>query len=253
MAFNIHQHSFNNFIISFVIIISFFSCNYNKDINFAYLGGEIVNPKSKTVILYNTNGKISDTLTLDNKNRFIHKVTHLKSGLYSIRHGDEYQMVLLEANDSIMFRLNTHDFDESLVYTGKGSKKNNYLIKTYLDNETESKRLVKYAQKEPKIFSSLIEKRRQKQLTEFDAFLKKNKTSDFFKSIIRANINYNAFADKEIYPFIYFGNNKLVHVKDLPEDFYVHRSSINYNASELSHFFSYNRFLFSHINNLALK
>jgi hypothetical protein len=38
----------------------------------------------------------------------------------------------------------------------------------------------------------------------------------------------------------------------LPEDFYAHRSNIDYNANHLSNFFSYNRFLFSHIDNLAI-
>ena len=93
-------------------------CNSNGDnSDIAYIGGEIVNPKNNSVILYNTKGKVADTFELDANNRFIHKISNLQPGLYSIRHGGEYQMVLLEPNDSIMFRLNTYDFDESLVFT----------------------------------------------------------------------------------------------------------------------------------------
>ena len=231
-------------------------CNSNgENSDFAYIGGEIINPKNKSIILYNTRGKVADTLTLDVNNRFIHKITDLQSGLYSIRHGGEYQMVLLEPNDSIMFRLNTYDFDESLVFTGNGAKKNNYLIKTYIANEKEAKKLSKYAQKEPDAFSEFIETRRTKRLNDFYSFLEHNKNveTSFFKSIIEANINYNAFADKEIYPFAYFGNNKLTHIKDLPEDFYSHRNSVDYNVNHLSNFFSYNRFLSAHFDNLALK
>jgi hypothetical protein len=229
-------------------------CNSNgEDADFAYIGGEIINPKNDKIILYNTKGKVSDTLNLDANNRFIHKITNLQSGLYSVRHGGEYQMVLLEPNDSIMFRLNTYDFDESLVFTGKGAKKNNYLIKTYIDNEKEAKKLSQYAQKEPEAFNNFIETRRQKRLNEFYAFLEQNEGSAFFKSVIEANINYNAYADKEIYPFAYFGNNKLIHIKDLPENFYAYRNSVDYNTNYLSNFFSYNRFLFAHFDNLALK
>lgn len=224
----------------------------NSESDFAYIGGEIINPKNKQVILYNTKGKVADTLTLDNNNRFIYKISDLQSGLYSIRHGGEYQMVLLEPSDSIMFRLNTYDFDESLVFTGKGAKKNNYLIKTYLSNENEAKKLVEYSKMKPDDFNTFVEKRRDKQLKEFYDFLEHNDETPFFKSIIEANINYNTYADKEIYPFAYFGNNKLIHVKDLPEDFYAHRKTIDYNANHLSNFFSYNRFLFSHIDNLAI-
>ncbi|WP_339753517.1 thioredoxin-like domain-containing protein [uncultured Winogradskyella sp.] len=232
-----------------------FGCKSNSDSNgaYAYIGGEIINPKNKTIVLYNTKGKVVDSLTLDANNRFIHKITNLNPGLYSLTHGGEYQMILLEANDSIMFRLNTYDFDESMVFTGVGAKKNNYLIKTYLSNEREAKKLVKYSKMEPEAFHAFVEKRRLNQLKEFNKFLEYNKESELFKSIIEANINYNTYADKEIYPFAYFGNNKLIHVKDLPEEFYVHRANIDYNANHLSNFFSYNRFLFSNIDNLAIE
>jgi hypothetical protein len=220
---------------------------------YAYIGGEIINPKNKNIILYNTKGEVVDSIKLDSNNRFLHKITNLNPGLYSVTHGGEYQMLLIEPNDSIMIRLNTYDFDESLVFTGHGAKKNNYLIKTYLSNEKEAKQLVKYSKMEPEAFHDFIENRRLQQLTEFNNFLSNNEESDFFKSIIEANINYNNYADKEIYPFAYFGNNKLIHIKDLPDNFYAHRTEIDFNSNHLSHFFSYNRFLFSYIDNLAIE
>ncbi|NRD21199.1 hypothetical protein HNV08_14165 [Winogradskyella eckloniae] len=219
----------------------------------AYIGGEIINPKNKTIVLFNTKGKIVDSITLDDNNRFLHKIENLQPGLHSITHGGEYQMLLLEPNDSVMIRLNTYDFDESLVFTGKGAKKNNYLIKTYLSNEKEAKQLVTYSKMEPEEFFEFVENRRRNQLKEFHEFLLQNEESEFFKSIVEANINYNTYADKEIYPFAYFGNNKMIHIKDLPENFFNHRDHIDYNAHYLSHFFAYNRFLFSNIDNLAIK
>jgi len=248
---------FYKYLVCYILLASItLGCNSNgENSDFAYIGGEVINPKNKSIVLYNTKGKVSNTFTLDDNNRFLHKITDLQPGLYSIRHGGEYQMVLLEPNDSIMFRLNTYDFDESLVFTGNGAKKNNYLIKTYIANEKEAKKLSRYAQKDPDAFNSFIETRRTNRLNEFYSFLEHNKnvSTPFFKSIIEANINYNAYADKEIYPFAYFGNNKLTHIKDLPENFYTYRSSVDYNANHLSNFFSYNRFLSAHFDNLALK
>ena len=240
--------------IASVLLFMTYGCNSGngEQGDYAYIGGEIINPKNKSVVLYNTKGKVLDSITLDSNNRFIHKVNDLETGLYTVTHGGEYQMVLLEPNDSIMFRLNTYDFDESLVFTGNGAKKNNYLIKTFLFNEHEEKKLIKYAKMEPEAFDEFIEKRRTKQLKEFHEFLANNQESEFFKSLMEANINFNSYADKEIYPFAYFGNNKLIHVKDLPEDFYAHRKDIDYNAKHLSRFYSYNRFLFSYIDNLAV-
>jgi len=245
---------FTKHLILFVCLLSLaFGCDFNgnNDTDYAYIGGEIINPKNKMIVLYNTKGKVLDSVSLDANNRFVHKITDLKAGLYSFRHGGEIQMMLLEPSDSIMFRLNTYDFDESLVFTGHGAKKNNYLIKTYLSNEKEAKKLVRYSKMEPEVFNAFVEERRQRQLKEFNTFLLHNEESEFFKSIIEANINYNTYADKEIYPFAYFGNNKLIHIKDLPEDFFAHRAHIDYNANHLSNFFSYNRFLSSHVENLA--
>lgn len=240
------------------LLVALFSITFGCDNaighndDYAFIGGEIINPKNKNVIIYNTAGKVLDSLTLDANNRFIHKIDNLHSGLYSITHGGEYQMVILEHEDSLMFRLNTYDFDESLVFTGNGAKKNNYLIKTYLSNEREAKKLVRYAKMEPEAFLTFIEKRQAQQLAAFHEFLTHNEESEFFKSIIEANINYNSYADKEIYPFAYFGNNKLIHIKDLPEDFFAHRNDADYNSNHLSRFLSYNRFLSSHIDNLAI-
>tara|TARA_B100001057_G_C22870745_1_gene958717 strand:+ start:2634 stop:4085 length:1452 start_codon:yes stop_codon:yes gene_type:complete len=244
---------FRYIILSLVLLSLTFGCkiNTNNDGDFAYVGGEIINPKNNSVVLYNTKGKVVDSLTLDNNNRFIYKVEDLHPGLYSFTHGGEYQLVLLEPNDSVMFRLNTYDFDESLVFTGEGARKNNYLIETYLANEQQAKNLVRHAKMEPEKFNTFVEERRNKELTKFQNFLLDKEESELFKSIIETNINYNSYADKEIYPFAYFGNNKLIHIKDLPENFYAYRKSVDYNATPLSHLYAYNRFLFSYIDNLA--
>ncbi|MDY2587614.1 thioredoxin-like domain-containing protein [Winogradskyella aquimaris] len=243
----------NYTILLLLLTFTMFGCKVSTEQNgdYAYIGGEIINPKNERVILYNTKGKVIDSLTLDSNNRFSYKIENLDPGLYSFTHGGEYQLILLEPKDSVMFRLNTYDFDESLVFTGEGARKNNYLIETYLSNEQEAKKLVKYARMEPEEFSDFVEERRTTALLKFQNFLKDKEESELFKTIVETNINYNSYADREIYPFAYFGSNKLIHIKDLPEDFYKHRDIVDYNATDLSHLYAYNRFLFSHIDNLA--
>ena len=218
----------------------------------AFFGGEIINPKGEQVILYNRKSKVSDTITLDKNNRFNHKINNIKSGVYSFRHGGEIQFVILEPNDSILIRLNTYEFDESLVFTGDGAQKNNYLIKTFRNNEKKVQKLVEYSQKEPEDFDKFITDRHQKELDAFNKFAENKSISDFASSVIKANIDYHNYADKEIYPFAYFGENKMVHIKDLPENFYAFRNKIDYNANHLSEIFAYNRCLFFHFDNLAL-
>ena len=119
------------------ILLTLISCKKDGNetaLDYAYLGGEIINPNTKHIVL-SKNKTIIDTVKLDGRNRFLYKVDKLNKGLYTIRHGGEFQLILLEPEDSLLFRLNTLDFDESLVYSGKGNKKNNYFINEFLKNE----------------------------------------------------------------------------------------------------------------------
>ncbi len=98
----------------FVTIISLFSCKKNESdsLNITWIGGEIVNPVSDYVI-FNKGEQIIDSIKLDDNNHFLYKAENLKSGLYSFIHR-EFQVFYLEPSDSLMLRVNTIDFDESL-------------------------------------------------------------------------------------------------------------------------------------------
>lgn len=240
------------------LLLSFMFCftgckdSSSAEENSAFFGGEIINPKGDKVIFYDKNRKENDTLQLDENNRFSHTIKNITPGVYLFRHGGEIQFVILEPKDSLMLRLNTYDFDGSLVFMGKSSRKNNYLLKTFLTLEKESQRLVKYSHKDPEDFENFINLRHQKELVEFERFEAKEPMSVFAKSIIKASIDYHNYADKEIYPFAYFGENKLVHIKDLPENFYDFRKNIDYNAVELNEIPSYFRFLLIYFDNISV-
>lgn len=242
------------FLLFITISISFTSCKEEEkqEGDFAYFGGEIINPEKKYITIVSPLMKQTDTIPLDDSNRFIHKIENLKSGVYMYMHGGEYQMMVLEPKDSLMLRLNTFDFDESLVYSGKGAKKNNFYLDLFLSNEKDNQKLVNFWKLEPEKFDSLMASKRKTKLSLLDQFLEKKPCSDLFKEIAKARINYNYYASKEIYPFGYYGYNRLVHIKDLPEDFYDYRSNISYNNGKLADTYTYNRFLNWHFNNLAL-
>lgn len=241
------------YLVTFLITTLFLGCNSDsKTEDRAYFGGEIINPNNNYITLY-SNATERDTIYLDKNNRFIYKIDNLKSGLYSFTHGGEYQTFLVEPNDSILFRLNTNDFDESLVYTGKGSKKNNYLIKAFLNNEIENKTLSKRKHLEPEAYQKHINKLKAQRLENLERFIASHESSALFKKIAESGINYNYYAYKEMYPFGYFGNNKLIHFKDLPEGFYDYRSQVDFNDENLSAMYAYNRFLLWHFQNIALQ
>lgn len=236
------------------ILSTFFGCDSisKEEDDYAYFGGEIINPNNDYVILNSPDEK-SDTLYLNDQNRFIIKLTDFKPGVYTFIHG-ENQRVLLEPKDSIMVRLNTVDFDESLVFTGEGARKNNYLISAYLENEDDNKRVMRNMwDMEPTTFETALTKDRNRKLKALKEFMLQKEYSDLFKSIAESNINYDYYYYKELYPFSYYGYNNLIHYKDLPENFYNYRSNVDYNNENLIGVFPYTKFLFNHFNNLALE
>jgi hypothetical protein len=123
--------------IPFSLLLLFaIGCATKNENSKTFFGGKIINPKTKFVVLY-SNDKIIDTLLLNDRNKFLATYDNLDEGLYYIEHGNENQYVYLEPNDSLMLRLNTWDFDESLVFAGKGAERNNILIDIFLEGENE--------------------------------------------------------------------------------------------------------------------
>ena len=131
-------------------------CNSGKKDTSIYFGGKIINPKSSHVILYSMD-KVIDTFHLDSKNKFIGKFNNLNEGLYYFVHGNENQHIYLEPEDSLMLRLNTWDFDESLVFAGKGAERNNILLDCFLEDEKESNFFFNFNKLEPNIFKSKVD------------------------------------------------------------------------------------------------
>ncbi len=244
---------FNYWILYVAIILT--GCKKDNTQNngeYAFLGGEIINANNNFVVLSKSK-HIIDTIKLDGNNRFVYKVNNLKSGLYTFKHGGEFQMVLLEPNDSIMFRLNTLEFDESLVYTGEGAKKNNYLINEFLRNEIEEKKVFKYCQLNAEDYQREVDSLKNAKLKKLKKFKSKYDTSDLFNKIAHANIEYNYYFNKEIYPFVHYRGNKNDILNTLPEDFYNYRKNINYNDTFLKDYFVYNTFLRWNFSNISLK
>ena len=236
-----------------LIGITLLACNNtNNSCGQAYFGGEIINPNNDHVVLYDSSETPVDTLYLDENNRFTFHLENLNPGLHSFVHGGESQVVILEPNDSIMIRLNTLDFDESLVFTGKGSKKNNYLIELFVKTEDEEKLMYQLSRLEPEEFKTKVDSIKAIRHTDLNEFISLYPTSNLFKKVAKACIDYNYNAHFEIYPFRHYNNKEIISYKSLPADFYDYRAYIDYDDEDLKDFYPYYNFLFPHINNLAL-
>ena len=234
-----------------LLVVAFLGCKVGENsCGQAFIGGEVINPNNDFLVLKKDTSPI-DTLYLDENNRFAYRVESLDPGLHSIVHGDEYQIIILEPNDSLMVRLNTLDFDESLVFSGMGSKKNNYLINLFLQMEEEESFVYKYWKLKPADFLEKVDSLRENKLFQLDKFSNKYKASEFFLKVASVGIDYNHFMHKEQYPYRHFGMNKQLPKDSLPEDYFDFRDWVDYNDEELKDYYPYYAFLFNHFNNLA--
>jgi len=234
-------------------LLIFVGCQTSpEEIKPVFVGGDIINPSNNYVVLYDTQNN-TDTLYLNDENRFFHHFTNFKPGIHSFVHGGKYQSILLEENDSIMMHINTHDFDESIVYNGIGAKKNNYLINLLLKLEKEDRKTNAFYAKPPEKYHQNIEAFISKNTKDLEFFMTKNLNSELFKKVALSSIKYHYFTRKELYPFRHFGVHNFSNFKELPSDFYEFREEIVYNDIDLKDFYPYYNFLFPHINNLALE
>ena len=102
----------------FILLLIFLAgCNSKeKNRSGIFLGGQIVNPSSRIVSLYQESRTV-EIFNLDENLRFQRKYDSLSSGIYKLEHLPEYQTLLLEEKDSLWVRINAAAFDESIVFS----------------------------------------------------------------------------------------------------------------------------------------
>lgn len=230
----------------------FASCNNPKDNDYsAYFGGEIINPKDKWVLFYQGENLL-DSILLDQNNRFFIRFDSLASGLYTFKHEPEYQYVYFDKNDSIMVRINTLDFDESLVFCGRGEEKNNFLVEMYLKNQKDRNDTFYTFDLKTNEFAKKADSSYQQILDFYQEKKKEMLWSDDFDLFARAIADYSYYAKKEFYPIAYKRRSQEKEFPQLSKEFYNYRKNIDFNNENLSDFSPYLRYITSLVDNLIL-
>ena len=218
----------------FALLFSFYGCDNNGEAGYTYFGGKIKNPKDKFV--YFTKGKkVLDSARLDDHNKFSFKIDSLDIGLYTFKHGAEFQYLYLEPKDSLLIYLNSWDFDESLIFSGKGSAKNNFLINLYLEQERVEKGFKHNYKLNEAEFTQVIEKGIKKQLENYNQFLSNEEEapSNFFDKLVKTGIYVPFYFYKERYAYNHKKALRLNKAPELSSDFYDYRKLIELNDESL--------------------
>ena len=236
------------------VLFLFFSCNTtDNDKNTTFFGGKIKNPKNSYVYLY-SGEKVIDSSKLNVNNKFSFLLDSITLGLYTFKHGAEYQYLYLEPKDSLLIYLNTWDFDESLIFSGKGSAKNNYLINLYLQQEKNEKKFKYDYELNEDEFSELINKGIQEQLELYNNLLEEEgeSPSAFFDKLAKTGIYFPFYLFKEFYPF---NHKKLLHLKEFPQvsdHFYSYRDNIDFNDESLLYYGPYTSYIRIYLYHMAV-
>lgn len=227
------------------------SCgNPSSDNHSAYFGGEIINPKDKWVLLY-YGDELIDSIPLDGNNRFFKKFDSLASGLYTFKHEPEYQYVYFDKNDSLMVRVNTIDFDESLVFCGKGEEKNNFLIEMYLKNQKDGNATFTSFDLDEKEFVKKTDSVYQEALDFYQDKKEHILWNKEFDIIAKAIVDFPYYSKKEFYPFAYMRRNQQNNYPELSSGYYDFRKNVDFNNEKLISFSPYIRYISSVIDNLV--
>lgn len=230
-------------------ITVFYSCDSTPEVNSTYFGGKIINPKTNHVILFDYETVI-DTFYLDQNDKFLGEIPNLKESLYYFRHGDEHQYIYLEPKDSLLIRLNTWDFDESLVFSGKGAERNNLLIDCFLESEKVDKLFYKYYELTPAEFRNKVDSIEQIKLTRYDEFDSKNpEESDRYKDILKIALTYPLYTKVENYSMAHTSKKNHEKHTEVNRDFYKHRDHVVLDKDSIMYFYAYRSFVVSHLYN----
>lgn len=120
---------------SILILAGFTACVSDKPkdniTNQVIFSGKIENPNSDTINILNRNREVVKSIVL-NKDLTFRDTLDIGEGYYRLNDGKEGTQIYLEPNFDLSLTLNSEQFDESLLYKGKGGHENNYLAKKAL-------------------------------------------------------------------------------------------------------------------------
>lgn len=195
--------------------------------------------------------KVIDTIILNPDNTFFKKFDSLTPGLYSFKHEPEYQYIYFDKNDSLMVRVNSQEFDESIVFCGRGDEKNNFLMELFLKNEHDRNVMFDVFNENISQFSTKIDSAYKSKQTFYNSKKEAIEWSEEFDEYALAMLNFFHYSKKELYPVIHKMRTGIDIKKQLPNDFYDYRKDIDFNNNRLTNFSPFVRYLSNLMNNLS--
>lgn len=212
-----------------------------------FLGGQIINSSHSYVKIFKDSYLI-DSLALDRQGRFQIQFDSLESGMYNLEHLPHIQTLFLEKGDSIWVRINASDFEESVVFSGIGASKNNFLIELDLEMNQENSFLSNFYAQNPETFKSIIDSLIELKHNRFNNFKSQSQLSAETVLVTQSAYLYPYATRLERYALL-----RGTHWDSIQRaEFFKFRDSLNLKEHRLAHFRPYISYLMNYLNQKAL-
>ena len=243
---------YKTYILPALILCLLTSCkrDFSGDNYVAYFGGEIANPTC-SYVLFCKNNVVLDTIPLQKDNTFFKKFDSLTPGLYTFKHNPEYQYVYFDKNDSIKVHVDSKDFDESVIFCGRGDQKNNFLMDMYMRNEKDRNSMFKSFDYDLHKYNTFIENTNRENTRFYNSKKEEIKWNDEFDVYAKAIVQFPYYTKKEIYPFIHKMRTGIDVNDKLPKNYYSYRTKIDYSNEALTEFSPFVMYLDHMLSNVG--
>lgn len=219
------------------------ACSRSSKKDGIFFAGQITNPSSRQVTLYQGD-KTIDVVTLDENMRFQKRYDSLKSGIFKLEHLPEYQTLLLEEGDSLWVLINATAFDESIVFSGEGSSKNNFLMELFLRQDAENSFLSGKYSSNSSTFDHLIDSlvlEKKKLWITMDSL---NSLSPIAQKVTQAAYIYQYASIRERYALL----RGIQWNSDEDSLYFEFRKFLNYGDTDLAYFDPYVNYVINFIS-----
>lgn len=231
----------------FLVLIALFCSCDSRNKNSTKIGGQIISPLSDKITLLK-DGKVIDSIFLSPNGKFKYEFDLTDEGVFFFRHQQETQMLYLKPGDSLVMRINTVEFDESLTFGGDSSKENNFLIDHFLENEKNNQLILSYYKIDPSEFITKSDSILNERLKSLEKLEQQENLTPLFKDIAFKTISVEYFDMRERYAFLirkYFPEKATL----INDSYFAYRTKVDFDDKSMMNHFGYLRFLDNYFKN----
>ena len=111
-----------------IAAITIMSCNDDKKAEFTVISGQIINNRGSEITFKKSNNKeFNESVQVARDGKFLDTL-FMESGNYTFQYGRNRAEIFVNPGSSLVINFNSDDFDNTLVFSGKGSEISNYLF-----------------------------------------------------------------------------------------------------------------------------